>query len=108
MKIPNKEKVIKLLNTMYFIIIPITLIGSFFDFQRSFSGLGILVLMFIGSELPLRRYYKGKPMMVFGRLSDAETEEETQNSLIWHLSSITLGFILITLNIFYVIWNNYS
>lgn len=106
MKTPSKNTVIKLLNTMYCIIIPITIIGVFFDFQRAISGLGILVLMLIGSELPLRRYYKGKPMMVFGRLSDAETEEETENSLIWHLSSITLGFILIVSNIIYAIWTN--
>ncbi len=106
MKIPNKEIVLNLFNYMYVILITVTILGSYFDYQRALLGIVWYGVMWMSSECPVRSYYRGNPMIIFGcTASEVKTEEEALDNLQYHLIFILIGFVIINLNMMYVFWN---
>lgn len=108
MELQNKSLILRSFKFMHIIIFGLTLMGMLINFKLAAAGLFILFIMLLNSEIPVRRYLKGKPIIIFGcTASEATTKEDTQNNLKHHLIFIALGFIAIVINFIYLTYSHF-
>ena len=109
MILQSKTAIIQSLKIMHVTIILLTCIGLFFNMKLAGAGLFILFVMLLNSEIPIRRYLNGKPMIIFGcTASEAKTKEDEISNLKHHLIFIVLGFSSIVINFLYIIYSHYA
>ncbi|MBU2899003.1 hypothetical protein [Vibrio hepatarius] len=91
----NKAKVWKYLNISDGIYLVCIFIGIVFFFGSVVSLIGLWFITFLCSGLGLRRYCKGKSMMMYGTIGDekADDQEGTMSSYYAHRWTMFLGTI---------------
>ncbi len=95
MKTLSNEIMLKLFKYMYIVVFFTTIIAMYLYFDKAFYPLGILVLSFLGSEIHVRNFYKGKPMIAYGcSWIESENDDKARTDLISHLLTILVCFVL--------------
>lgn len=102
LEVINKTKVWKYLNISDSIYLICILVGIFFFSGSVVSLLGLWGVTFLCSGLGLRRYCKGKPMMMYGTIGDEELDNQdgimsSYYAHRWTLCIGTIGAVLFTI-----------
>lgn len=105
MKIPSKTTVLRAFKYMYTILIIVSVLAAYIDYKQSLYGLAMYCVFFLCSELPIRIYYSGKPLLEFGSFNEAKTENDINTHLCLHLTTIFVGFLVILGNAGYIFLN---
>ena len=98
----NKEKVWKYLNISDGIYAFCIALGVIFFFDSVVSLLGLWLITFLSSGLGLRRYCKGKPMMMYGTIGDEHQDDydgimSSYNAHRWTMfvgTALAIGFTI--------------
>lgn len=98
----NKERVWKYLNASDFIYLGCFSVGVFFFTSNVYPLIGLYIITFLTSSLGLRRYCKGKPMMMYGTIGDEKVDDNdaVMSSYYAHRWTVfigTLGAIAFTI-----------
>lgn len=97
MEVIDKDKLWRYMNISDCIHILCQLLSLFF-FPSFFPYiLGGWVATFVCSGLGLRRYCKGKPMMMYGTINDEEKDDHDgiMSSYYHHLWTVAIGVLLV-------------
>lgn len=100
MKLTN-DNVLKLFNALTAFKICIVIACFFYEPKAAGIAAGLWGLSFIASELHMRNYFKGKPMMKFGTLTEEDPGDvdSIRNTYYLNIFIVLLVFIFMVLTL---------
>ena len=102
-----KTTVLRSFKYMQLIIIILTALGAYIDYKEASFSVVMYVFLFLSSELPIRMYYSGKPLLQYGGFYDSKTEDDIATNMWLHLGTIFIVFLTIVGNIVLMYWDKY-